>query len=146
MALARNTTGRKKKWKEGKSDTPIPTDKAKLAQMDEVARAKAEFAKVGVKFRSDNEKMENAAKAIFALYMNLLGKSTLIKWNRIVANQIGTSPWTDLNGHTQDTIQKKMVKPFNDCVKFHLFTAVPQDTSERPQKYYIDVHLEKPPR
>ena len=110
--------------------------------MDEVARAKAEFAKVSTKFRFHNKNMEKAAKAIFPLYKNLLGKSALIKWNKIVANQIGTSLWTNLNGHTNDTIHKKMIKSFKNCVKFHLLTIFPQDAAEW-QKYYIKVHLKK---
>ena len=63
--------------------------------------------------------MEEAGTAIFALYKNLLDKTALLKWNKIIHKQIGVSPWTDLSGKSHDTIHKKTVKSFKDCVKFH---------------------------
>ena len=88
--------------------------------------------------------MEEASTAIFALYENLLDKTALLKWNKIFHKQIRTSHWTDLNGKLHaDTICKKMVKSFKDCVKFHLLQIFPNDAAER-QKYYINVYLKKP--
>ena len=69
--------------------------------------------------------MEEAGTAIFALYENLLDKTALLKWNKIFHKQIGTSPWTNLNG------------------KFHLLQVFSDDAAEQ-QKYYINIHLKKP--
>ena len=56
-----------------------------------------------------HEDLEKVGTAIFALYKNLLGETALLKWNKIVASQIGTHPWTNLKGESHDTICMKTV-------------------------------------
>ena len=102
--------------------------------MDELDRARVHYAKFLVKYNVAHEKMEEAGTAIFSLYENLLDKTSLLKWNKIVHKQIGTSPWTGLKGKSHDIIHKKMVKSFKDCVKFYLLQVFPKDAA-KCQKY-----------
>ena len=111
--------------------------------MDEINKYKDHRKTLLVQLNAAIKKMEEAGTTIFALYKNLLDETTLLKWNKIVHKQIGTSPWTDLNGQSHDTIHEKMVKSFKDCVKFHLLQVFPDDAAEQ-QKYYINVHMKKP--
>ena len=119
-----------KEKKHRKKHPLVPIDRATQAQMDEVAKTKADDAKANAKVKNTIEEMDIATRKIFALYKNLLGKCALIKWNKIVATQIRRVPWTDLNGHINNTPHAKMLKSFKDCVKFHLLTIFSQDTAE----------------
>ena len=133
----------RKKPKDGRNHPPAPAVEASTPEAMELERAKVAYEQAQEKVDNAHEDLEKAGTAIFALYENLLGETALLKWNKIVASQIGTHPWTDLKGESHDTIRMKTVKSFKDCVKFHLLTVFSQDAAER-QKYYINVHLRKP--
>ena len=85
-----------------------------MPEAEELARAKVAYKQAQEKMDNANENLEKAGTAIFDLYENLLGKTALLKWNKIIASQIGTNPWTDLKGESHDTICTKTVKSFKD--------------------------------
>ena len=90
-----------------------------------------------------NKEKQKAGDAIFALYENLLHDTALLKWNGIVAKQIGVTSWTDLKGNEhKNTTRAKTPKSFKDCVQFHLLQVFNDDAAER-QKFYLST-LKKP--
>jgi len=91
------------------------------------------------------QKRKNAAEGFFSLYANLLSVEARIAWDKIVSRQIGVTPWTNLKGKTQNTIQEKTKASFDDCTKFHLMTVFSEDAAEQ-QKFYISNCLKKPTR
>jgi hypothetical protein len=49
--------------------------------------------------RASEGSLTEAAKGVFSLYANLLSKDARFRWDKIVASQVGTAPWTDLQGN-----------------------------------------------
>ncbi len=45
------------------------------------------------------EAKATAAEGFFSLYTNLLSKDAQFRWDKIVSSQVGTAPWTDLQGN-----------------------------------------------
>ena len=97
------------------------------------------------KMRQAEETRAVAADAFFSTYANLLSIEARIAWERIVEQQIGTTPWTDLKGKKHTKVQSKTKKSFDDCVTHHLLTYFGSDAADR-QKYYINNYLKKPQR
>ena len=95
--------------------------------------------------RQAEETRVDAAEAFFSTYANLLSIEARITWERIVEQQIGTTPWTDLKGKKHTKVQLKTKKSFDDCVTHHLLTYFGSDAADR-QKYYINNYLKKPQR
>ena len=95
--------------------------------------------------RQAEETRVDAAEAFFSTYANLLSIEARIVWERIVEQQIGTTPWTDLKGKKHTKVQSKTKKSFDDCVTHHLLTYFGSDAADR-QKYYINNYLKKPQR
>jgi len=87
--------------------------------------------------------LEKRGKAFFSLYETLLGETSRVKWARIVENQVGVVPWTDLQGNVHDVKRKYSAQSFMDCVKFHLLSVFSYDAAEH-QRYYISHYLKKP--
>ena len=44
-------------------------------------------------------RLTEAAEGFFSLYANLLSEDARFRWDKIVASQVGTAPWTDLQGN-----------------------------------------------
>ena len=86
-----------------------------------------------LKFAQD--KKRKAGDAIFALYKNLLDKTNLLKWKKIVQKQISITLWTNLNGKVHDTFCLRTIRSFKDCVKFYLLQVFPDDAAERQKLY-----------
>ncbi len=97
------------------------------------------------KMRQAEETRVAAAEAFFSTYANLLSIEAHIAWERIVEQQIGTTPWTDLKGKKHSKVEPKTKKSFDDCVTHHLLTFFSADAADR-QKYYINNYLKKPQR
>ena len=97
------------------------------------------------KMRQAEETRAVAADAFFSTYANLLSIEARIAWERIVEQQIGTIPWTDLKGKKRTKVQSKTKKSFDDCVTHHLLTVFSSDAADR-QKFYINNYLKKPQR
>ena len=114
----------------GEEYYPNSVEEAPKPNADELDMANDGHEQVLERIREADENMEKTGTATFALYKNLLDETALLKWNKIVASQIGTYSWNDLKGKSYDTICTKMVKSFKDCVKFHLLTIFSQDAVE----------------
>ena len=95
--------------------------------------------------RSARQKKAKAAEEFFSLYANLLGEDARFQWDKIVTEQTGTAPWTDLQGKEHERAREKDHDSFQDCVTFHLLTVFPNDAAEQ-QRYYISNMLKKPQR
>ncbi len=72
-----------------------------------------------------------SAEGFFSLYANLLSKDARFCWDKIVSSQVGTAPWTDLQGNEQSEEQGKSMQSFQDCIAFHLLDMFPRDTAEQ---------------
>ena len=112
------------------------TSKQKAEAQDDldVKKAQAE------QFRAE---MAQLAVEMFSIYENLLSKNARVKWHKIVSEQTGAAPWTDLNGKSHTTAREKDMTAFEDCVTFHLLTVFSEDSAEQ-QRYYINMSLKKP--
>ncbi len=82
------------------------------------------------KMRQAEETRVAAAEAFFSTYANLLSIEARIAWERIVEQQIGTTPWTNLKGKKHTKVQLKTKKSFDDCVTHHLLTVFSVDAAE----------------
>ena len=86
---------------EGMTITPtIPVDITEKIKkvMDDLENWKGHHKNLITEIQSTQGEKRKAGDAIFALYKNLLDKTALLKWNKIVLKQIGVTPWTDLKG------------------------------------------------
>ena len=97
------------------------------------------------KMRQAEETRVDTAEAFFSTYANLFSIEARIVWERIVEQQISTTPWTDLKGKKHTKVQLKTKMSFVDCVTHHLLTYFGSDAADR-QKYYINNYLKKPQR
>ena len=86
-----------------------------------------------------------AAGQFFTFYANLLSKDARYQWDKIVALQVDTAPWTDIQGKEQPTACVKLYPSFMDSVTLHLQTVFAEDAAER-EWYYISNVLKKPQR
>ncbi len=86
-----------------------------------------------------------AAEGFFSLYANLLSKDARFRWDKVVSSQVGTAPWTDLQGNEHKKECKKSMESFQDCITFHLLDMFPSDAAEQ-QRFYISNVLKKPQR
>ena len=73
------------------------------------------------------------AKGFFSLYANLLSKVAQFRWDKIVSSQVGTAPWTDLQGNEHEKERDKSMESFQDCITFHLLDMFPSDAAEQQQ-------------
>ena len=108
-----------------------------------------EYKKQAATYEAEADKAEAdrvaAAEGIFSLYSNLLSVEQRIWWDKIVEQQIDTTPWTDLRGVKRTKVYLKSEKSFRLCVTRHLLTIFDEDAAER-QSYYIHNILKKPQR
>ena len=89
--------------------------------------------------------LAEAAEGFFSLYANLLSKDTRFHWDKIVTSQVGSAPWTDLQGNEHAEARGKCKQSFEDCITFHLLDMFPNDAAEQ-QRFYISNVLKKPQR
>lgn len=85
------------------------------------------------------------AEQLFMLYSNLMVEEASLPWNKIIQEQIDTSPWTDVYGKTHHKKHIKSWHSFMDCVTFHLLTMFMNDVAET-QPCYICNGCKKPTR
>ncbi len=83
------------------------------------------------------------------LYCQLAGMCprslTQYQWDKIVALQVDTAPWTDVRGKEQPKARVKSYLSFMDCVTLHLQTVFAKDAAEQ-EWYYISNILKKSQR
>ncbi len=89
--------------------------------------------------------LTEAAEGFLSLYVNLLSKDARFRWDKIVASQVGTAPWTDLQGNEHAEERGKGKQSFQDCITFHLLDMFPSNAAEQ-QCFYISNVLKKPQR
>ena len=98
-----------KTTKTGTTDTPaIPDDiSAKIQKIIyDLEEFKEHYKSQLEALKSAQEDKGKAGDAIFALYKNLLDKTALLKWNKIVQKQIG------VKGKSNNTACQKTIKLF----------------------------------
>jgi hypothetical protein len=155
----------KKKIKEGKKEAaakaPDPKPNAKALAKAPEPKSDAKEAKVApaakdnmkASFFSDLEKAKQAQKiakgAITAaaskmfFYLNLLSPESKYAWNKIISEQMESSPYVNLQGDTLEGPRGMWRQLFQECVMFHFLTAFPINAAEQ-EKYYISNELKKP--
>ena len=70
-----------------------------------------------------------AAEGFFLLYVNLLSKDTRFRWDKIVTSQVGSAPWTNLQGNQQESFfTKGLVEPLPD---YGIDTHIEHESGER---------------
>ena len=129
IAKAKKTPGKSKKAEE--PDPPADAEKSLKDSRAKLAVARAE--------------QKAAAEGFFSQYANLLTEDARYHWDKIVASQCDTYPWTDLQGKEHPRARMKSHDSFDDCVAFHLLNVFQTDAAER-QRFYISNVLKKPQR
>jgi hypothetical protein len=89
--------------------------------------------------------MTAAANLMFTFYSKLLSPKSKYAWNKIFVKQTESNPYVNLQGVSLEGPRGMSCESFNDCVMFHLLTALPINTAEQ-EKYYISNVLKKPQR
>jgi hypothetical protein len=89
--------------------------------------------------------MTAAASKMFTFYSNLLSLESKYSWYKIVAKQMESDPYVNLQGDFLEGPRGMSCKSFNDCMMFYLLTAFPINAAEQ-EKYYISNVLKKPQR
>ena len=123
---------------------------AKKKGADETSQAsqddlKAELKEALLEKKAAEGNLTEAAEGFFSLYANLLSEDARFRWDKIVASQVGTAPWTDLQGNEHAEERGKGKQSFQDCITFHLLDMFPSDAAEQ-QRFYISNVLKKPQR
>jgi len=126
----------KKKEKEKETDPPSQSSQDDL---------KAELAEALLEKKAAESSLVEAAEGFFSLYANLLSEDARFRWDKIVTSQVGTAPWTDLQGNEHPDAREKCMQSFQDCMTFHLLDMFPSDAAEQ-QRFYISNVLKKPQR
>jgi hypothetical protein len=119
-------------------DAPEANDEMKAGFLEDLEKAKQAQ-------RNAKGAMTVAANKMFTFYSNLLSPESKYAWNKIVSKQTESDPYVNLQGDTLEGPRGMSRKLFNDCVMFHLLTAVPINAAEQ-EKYCITNVLEKPQR
>jgi hypothetical protein len=89
--------------------------------------------------------MTIAASKMFFFYLTLHSPESKYAWNKIISEQTESDPYANLRGDTLEGPRGINCKLLNDCMKFHLLTAFPINTTEQ-EKYYITNVFKKPQR
>ncbi len=144
-----------KNTKEGKKEAtakaPEPESDAKEAEVAPTANdeMKASFLedleKAKQAQRTAKGAMTIAASKMFLFYSNLLSPESKYAWNKIVSKQTESDSYVNLQGDNLEDPRGMLRALFNDCVMFHLLTAIPINAAEQ-EKYYISNVLKKPQR
>ena len=90
-----------------------------------------ELARVRANKKAAQAKCNLAAGQFFTFYANLLSKNAWYQWDKIVALQVDTAPWTDVRGKEQPTACVKSYLSFMDCVTLHLQTELKQQPASK---------------
>ena len=118
------------------ADEPSPTSQDDL---------KADLKEALLEKKAAEGNLKEAAEGFFSLYANLLSEDARFRWDKIVSSQVGTAPWTDLQGNEHAEERGKGKQSFQDCITFHLLDMFPSDAAEQ-QRFYISNVLKKPQR
>ena len=84
-----------------------------------------------------------AAGQFLIFYAHLLSKDAQYQWDKIVASQVDTAPWTDVQGKEQPKGCAKLYLSFMDSVMLHLQMVFAENAAEQ-EWYYISNVLKKP--
>jgi hypothetical protein len=122
----------------GAKDAPEANDKMKAGFLENLEKAKQAQ-------RIAKGAMTIATNKMFAFYSNLLSPESKYAWNKIIVEQTESDPYVNLQGDSLEGPRGMSRKLFNDCVMFHLLTALPINTAEQEQ-YYITNVFRKPQR
>jgi hypothetical protein len=115
--------------KEAKEATQVNNDSMKAGFLEDLEKAKqAQGIAKGA--------MTAAASKMFTFYSNLLSPESKYAWNKIVGEQKESDPYVNLQGDSLEGIRGMSRESFNDCVMFHLLTAIPINAAEQ-EKYFI---------
>jgi hypothetical protein len=111
------------KTKEGVAlaDAPAP----KLCDEYQALYDKASFTKEIAK-----NKRDATATKMFQFYANLQSLDAKYVWNKIVWEQMGADPFTDLQGMSRKGPRGLSHESFNNCIMFHLFTLFPNKSKK----------------
>jgi hypothetical protein len=132
------TPATKSVTKEAKGATKVTKDTMKAVFQVDLEKAK--------KAVEDSQGVMTAATSeMFAFYSNLLSPESKYAWNKIVSKQMESNPFVNLQGVSLEGSRGMSCKSFNNCVMFHLLTAIPINVAEQ-EKYYITNVLKKPQR
>ena len=110
-----------------RDDSPL----AKAVQMVTKAQAKAKSV------------VEHITSQIFQLYSSFLPEEVRQLWNKILAEQIDSSPWKDLRGVLHNTPRSKTADSFRECITSYMLTVF-CDAAAETQRYYISNCHKKP--
>jgi hypothetical protein len=116
-------------------DAPEADDEMKAGFLGDLEKAKQSQ-------RTAKGAMIVAADKMFLFYLNLLSLESKYAWNKIVSKQTESDPYVNLQGDSLEGLRGMSHKSFNDCVMFHLLTALPINAAEQ-EKYYITNVLKK---
>ncbi len=75
--------------------------------------------------------MTAATNLMFTFYLNLLSPKSKYAWNKIVIEQTEGNPCVNLQGASLEGPRGMSCKSFNNCVMFHLLTALPINAAEK---------------
>jgi hypothetical protein len=89
------------------------------------------------------EALSSVMNQVLLLYSNLVLEEMRQPWNKIMAEHIHCSPWTDLREVEHSAPQSKTWDSFMECIIFHLLAVFRNDAAET-QRYYISNGLKKP--
>jgi hypothetical protein len=84
-----------------------------------------------------------AASKMFTFYLNLLSPERKYGWNKIVSEQTESDPFVNRQGDSLEGPRGMSRELSNNCIMFHLLTALPINAAEQ-EKYYISSVLKKP--
>ncbi len=75
----------------------------------------------------------------------MLSPKSKYSWNKIISEQTESNLFVNLQGVTLEGPRGMSHESFNNCIMFHLLTALPINAAEQ-EKYYITNVLKKPQR
>ncbi len=130
----------------------VPDPKSEAKEAEEATKMTKDIMKAG--FQVDLEKakkareiaqgaMTTATIEMFTFYLNLLSPESKYTWNKIVSEQTESNPFVNLQDVSLEGPRGMSRESFNNCVMFHLLTALPINVAEQ-EKYYVTNVLKKP--
>lgn len=96
-------------------------------------------------YNKATESFASVVNQVFLMYVNLISEGKRQYWDKILAEQINCSAWTDLLGVEQTAAWSKKWNSFMECITVHLLMLFSHDAAEA-QRYYISNGLKKPNR
>jgi hypothetical protein len=133
-----NAQDSKSEAREAKEALEVNKDSMKAGFLDDLEKAKQSHS-------TAKGAMTTAASKMFLFYSNFLSPESKYSWNKIIGEQTESDPYVNLQGDSLEGPRGMSCESFNNCVMFHLLTALPINGAEQ-EKYYISNLLKKPQR